>query len=180
MSRSAFKSVVALLVIAAMVSVATPGHGETKWAEFRPRDAAFAIDMPGEWTLAERKSARAAPGEQPMHMASVKVNGRAHMTVYWAVPADKLAALSTTSILDATREGIVSNGRDRLRSERRVTIDAYPARELIVEAADSKVYAVRYALMNNVMVQAVVAGPPGVEQEVDTTRFLTSLKPIGR
>ena len=179
MSASASTRLVALLVTALMVVVATAAGAETRWAEFKPRQMAFTIDMPGEWTLAERKTSRPGDDQVQLHMASVKVNGRAYMTVYWSVPGDKVAALSTTQLLDAARAGILSSGKDKLRSEKRVTIGEFPAREIIVDSSDSKVYVMRYLAMKNVMIQAVVAGPPGVEQELDTTRFLTSLKHIG-
>jgi hypothetical protein len=178
MAAPALVRVVALLLNALVLSLATPCAAQSQWMEFSPRDAGFVIEMPGEWTLSERKTSRPAADELLMHMASVKMNGRAYMTLYLFLPEDKVAGQSMTLTLDGIREGILKNNRDKLRSEKRLVIGEFPAREIIIDAADSKVYVARYLVMKNVMIQAIAAGPPGIEQEPDTSRFLASLKPI--
>jgi hypothetical protein len=178
-SRPSLTRLRTLFAAAVIAAIATPCAAQTSWGEFKPRDAAYKIEMPGEWTLGEKKSSSPSGGEIPMHMASVKVNNRVYMTIYFSIPEEKVAGQSVTAMLDSTRNGVLSNGKDTLRSEQRVTVGGYPAREIIIDSPNSSVFVARFFFMRNMMVQAVVAGPPGVEKEPDTARFLASLKPVG-
>jgi hypothetical protein len=178
MSRPSPARLRTLLAAAAIAAIATPCAAQASWGEFKPRDAAYTIQMPGEWTIGERK-APTPSGELPMHMASVKMNNRAYMTIYFSVPEEKVAGQSITAMLDGVRNGVISNGKDTLRSEQRVTVGQYPAREIIIDSPGSSVFVARFFFIRNTMVQAIVAGPPGVEKEPDTVRFLASLKPVG-
>jgi hypothetical protein len=51
-----------------------------------------------------------------------------------------------------------------------------PAGQIIVDAPNQIVIKMRYILMESTLVQAIVAGPQGIELEPNTTRFLGSLK----
>src|SRR5258707_15830152 len=109
-------------------------------------------------------------------MATAEVRNRAYMTMYMTLPVQSLEGKPISPILDNARDGSVSNVKGTLRDEKRIVIGEFSAREIIIDAPNSFVLVQRFFLMRNVLVQALVAGPNGVETEPDTIRFLTSIK----
>ena len=81
-----------------------------------------------------------------------------------------------TSILDGARDGIISSTHATLKKEERLIVNNLPARQITVEAADHTVIVDRFLMMDNYLVQVMVAGSQGVELQPNTKRFVESLK----
>lgn len=155
-------------------SVAVAEH----WAVFRPEGVGYSLEMPGEWNVSERQLPSAVVGTLTAHLASVSVDDHVYMTMYAGYPPGEIEKRPVTVLLDAARDGAVKklNG-SRLRSEQNLRINNLPARTIIIDA-EGTVTILRFFILKNTFIQALVIGPPGVETEADTKRFLDSLQVV--
>lgn len=165
-----------IFVVVALASIATRADAQT-WPEYRPEGSGYAIEMPGKWKTASQ-DVQTAVGVVKMQMASVEISSVLYMTTYSPYPPDALRGKSVESLLDAGRNGAVSNVHGTLRKEERILIGNLPARQVVVDT-EKLVFVARMFVIDNALVQAVVVGSKGVESQPDTKRFLESLKVVG-
>jgi len=152
----------------------TPVHAQ-QWAEFHPPDAKYSVEMPGEWTMTVNEVSTDV-GSVKAHMATVTLGDRAYMTMYSAYPPEKVRGKAVTPILDGARDGAVGNVEGgKLRKEERLLISNLPARQIIVDTPSLMIVA-RMFMLDVFLIQALVAGPNGIDSEPTTMRFLNSLK----
>lgn len=166
-----------LLVTLALASM--PGRSNAQaWAEYRPAGVGYALEMPGEWTLTTQ-DINTAVGALKGYTATVDLGSTAYMSMYISYP-DSVRGKPITPILDGARDGAVANTHGTLRDERRVIVSNFPARQIVIDTPQKLVIVLRYFMMDNVLVQALVAGPEGIESKPETKRYLDSLKVVSK
>jgi hypothetical protein len=172
--------VIRILCFLAIVGfVSTPRVSEAQtWAEYRPAGIGYSIDMPGEWTITT-EDVQTAIGSVKMYNATVDMGSVAFMSAYIAYPPAKVRGKAVTPLLDGARDGAVSNIHGTLRSEERMIVSNLPARQIIVDAPERLVATLRFFMLSNILVQAVVVGYKDIELQPNTKRFLASLKVVG-
>jgi hypothetical protein len=147
------------------------------WAEYRPEGVGYAVEMPGQWTVTSQDTSTAV-GSVKVHMATVDMGAVAYMSMYNEYPAQLINGNPVAPILDGARNGAVQNVKGTLRQEDKITISNLEARQLVIDSPRGIVIKMRYFLLANVLVQALVAGPPGIEDQPEAKRFLDSLKVV--
>jgi hypothetical protein len=159
-----------------LACIAQPAAAQT-WTEYKPEGVGYAVDMPGTWTTTAQDTPTAV-GPVKVHMATVDTGAVAYMSMYNEYPAQLVKGQPVAPILDGARNGAVQNVKGTLRQEDKITISNFEARQLIIDSPRGIVIEMRYFMKDNVLVQALVAGPPGIENQPDTKRFLESLKVV--
>lgn len=168
----------AQLLVLICVLLPLPARAQ-HWAEYRPDGIGYSIELPGEWSV-ETTDVDTASGVSKSYRATVVIESRAYMTMYSSIPEDAVRKRTITTMLDGARDGAVKNVEGTLRSEEKVLISNLPARYVIVDCPKNVVLAARFFLLGNILVQGLVAGPPGIESESATKRMLGSLKVVKR
>jgi hypothetical protein len=168
----------AQLLVLICVLLPLPARAQ-HWAEYRPDGIGYSIELPGEWSV-EARDVDTASGVSKSYRATVVIESRAYMTMYSSIPEDAVRTRTITTMLDGARDGAVKNVEGTLRSEEKVLISNLPARYVIVDCPKNVVLAARFFLLGNILVQGLVAGPPGIESESATKRMLGSLKVVKR
>ena len=164
-----------LLVVVVLSSISAAVAAQ--WAEYRPAKIGYAVEMPEKWTLTP-VPIKSAVGDLNAVMALVVVGGRTYMAMHVPYPDDKIRGRNVAPILDAARDGAVSNVHGKLRNEERIVIGDFPARQIVIDEPNNAVVVIRFFIMGSLLVQALVEGPPNTESEPDTLRFLGSLKVV--
>src|SRR6202035_5163822 len=111
-------------------------------------------------------------------MVTLEPDGRAYLSMYIPYPPDRVRGKPVQPILDGAREGAVSNVHGHLRSEEQVTFGSFPGRRIIIDAPNDLVLVHEFFLMDATLVQAVVVGHAGVENDAGAKRFLSSLRVV--
>jgi hypothetical protein len=166
-----------LIVALGLASIPGPSRAQA-WAEYRPDGIGYSLEMPGEWTITVQ-DINTAVGTLKGYTATVDYGSTAYMSMYITYP-DVVRGKPITPILDGARDGAVANTKGTLRNEQRVVVSNLPAREIVIDTPQSVVIVLRYMMMDNILVQALVAGPKGIETKPDTKRFLESLKVVNK
>jgi hypothetical protein len=149
--------------------------GGPQWVALQPPGAGFRVEMPGTATPSQQQVTVTATGEVVDQLEhSVVVSGVEYFiahTLYRRMPSD------------LTPDQILVNGRNgrqgTLVSDRRLTVSGAAAREYVHDH-DGAIFVTRAAYANNTLYQLIVVGPPGVENQPATRRFLDSFALVGR
>jgi hypothetical protein len=166
------------LVILSLFFAASAALSAPAWTEYRPQEVAFSVQMPGQWKVTT-ETANTAAGDIKVISADIDSDTVSYAAVYAVYPADKMRGRAVATTLDGARNGAVSNTKGTLRKEDKIEVGSLPARQIVIDTPSGIVVVMRFMMIGNALVQAVVSGPKGVENQPDTTRFLSSLKPVG-
>ncbi len=96
----------------------------------RPAGAGFRAQMPGKPQSAVQELASPF-GPLQNHMAVLDLGSQAMVVTYADIPAERATAAHPDAILDGVRKGILG-GERRLDQELRLTMNGFPARQLLV------------------------------------------------
>ena len=161
------------LLFAASAAVSAP-----VWTEYHPQEVAFSVQMPGKWKVTS-ETEKTDGGDVKVVSADVDGDTASYSAVYAVYPADKMRGRPVATTLDGVRDGAVANIKGKLRKEDKIELGGLPARQIVIDAPNDIVVVNRFLLIGNTLVQALVSGPKGIENQPDTARFLSSLKPAG-
>jgi hypothetical protein len=167
----------ALLLIAITLVLIPVRAGAQAWAEYRPAGGGFSLEMPGGWNT-EVMNIDTAIGRVKGYTATVEVGAVGYMSMYIPYPPDAVRGRPVETMLDGARDGAVANVHGTLRSEEHVTIDNHPGRQIIIDAPNNMVLVQKFFVLDATLIQAIVGGHPGIEQDPNTIRFLQSLKVV--
>jgi len=105
-------------------------------------------------------------------------NDSAFVLSYSDLPAAEVKAGEEDQRLDNAREGAVDKARGKLRSEKKIELDKFPGRELVIETEKDVVIRMRIYAVKQRLYQAMALGPGGFAQSKDASLFLDSFKLI--
>jgi hypothetical protein len=162
------------LVIVTVISAASQAVAQN-WREHRPEGAGYAVEMPGEPKISSQ-DVPTKLGDIKIYIGVFEHGSLAFVTMFSRYPESYIKSATADSILEGGRNGAVANVKGKLRSETPVTISNFPGRELVIDAPSGQVMMLRYFLADNMLAQAIVGGPAGVENNADARRFLNSLR----
>jgi hypothetical protein len=163
----------AAVLLLAVVSAA-PVVAQT-WVELRQDDIGYRVEMPGKWKT-QVNDLKTDVGPVKLIMAIVDAGNRAYIAGHSTYPEEAVRARPVAAVLDNARDGAAANVKGKVRTERPVTIGNLEGREVIIDAPNSAIVMVRYMLLKNTLVQALIAATKDAEKDPATTRFLESLK----
>src|SRR5262249_54739648 len=105
--------------------------------------------------------------------------GRAYFVSYADYPATLVNARNHEQILDGARDGASNNVKGKILSEKKVTMDGYPGRDIVIAAqTDPVTVHLRMTLVQNrlFIMQALAAGPARDKPDPDGDKFLESIR----
>ncbi len=156
--------------------VATSVRAET-WEVYRPAGthqsvgAGFRVNMPAQFDQLERVAGGAIGVEAERDGMKFATSHRPHQAQPDRIDAD----------LDAVRaETVKRAGGARLRSEKRLVVTGFAARELVLEKPGGPVVGLRrFVIVNGWLIELSVDGPAGFETRIEPRWFLESLALVG-
>jgi hypothetical protein len=174
------RTLVATLCVLMSVGLASDAVAQ-QWTEFSPADARFRVEMPG--TPEVHSNTIPELGSLKLTQAVVETGDGWFVASYVDVPPDQIKNANASSILDGARDSTLKwlvsrNDKSQLRSERRLIMSGYPARDVVAEVpiVDSVfVLAARFVFNGRQVIAVTFTGPSGTETGADASRFFNSL-----
>ena len=142
------------------------------WSEVRPEGGRYRVLMPGTPEISKEPIALPDGRTVQMFQAAIETPNAAYLGTHVDYPADLVRRAPPDTLLDNVRNGSAKG--HTLRSEQRLTISGNPGREYVIARANGVILVTRSFLVGNRLYQIIVAGRPGVEQQMETRRFLES------
>ena len=146
------------------------------WKRFAPDAGGFAIRLPAEPTEGKR-TVKTPQGEVEVTYFLVEVKGQgSYVVVYTEYPEEALKGGADEKRLDNARDGAVQSAKGKLKGEKRLRLENYPGRELVVESSAAGGVRTRLYAVNNRLYQTMAAGSRGFLQAKETEQFLNSFQ----
>lgn len=167
-----------VLLSLVVVALALSGCGPKEWTEFSSGPGNFSVLLPG--TPEEQTQSVDTPaGSIDIHMFLLDQGSSAFMVGYSDYPESLIAQADPMLLLDGARDGAVGNVGGTMRSERELTLNSNPGREIKFDVPDSSDlpgggYAVaRLYLVQNRLYQVIGMAKKDVSEE-EIIKFLDS------
>lgn len=145
------------------------------WKTQISKDGAFSVAMPSS-AKAEKRVVKTATGQLDVHMLVAEGRDEALYAVsYSDFPEAEVKRNTVAKRLDNARDGAVSSARGKLRSEKSITLDNHPGREIVVEKDGAVVAKMRIYVINNRLYQ-VMALCNGAGSSKDAGIFMDSFR----
>jgi hypothetical protein len=161
-----------------LFSRATPTP--TEWQTFTSKNGHFAVLMPGT-PKSDVDSVETLIGTVDLHSFMVETDEFAYFVAYGDFPPTFVQGADTDAMLDGAREGALADVRGTLVSERRISVQGFPGRELWIEASAGNqkgLAQARMILVGNRFYQVLVVGPKERFAESQAERFLNTFQVI--
>ena len=166
-----------LPAVALALGMFVAGARAETWEVYRPAGehqsvgAGFRVNMPAQFEQLERVAGGAIGVEAERDGMKFVTSHQPHPVQPDRIDAD----------LDAVRDEMIKSGGDvRVRSEKRLTVTGFPARELTLEKPGGPVTGIRrFVIVNGWLIELAVDGPPGFETKAEPQWFFESLALVG-
>lgn len=169
-------NVIKFLLLTLVLVTVLMGCQKTDWKEFKPSDGRFSVLMPGNPDT-QTEQVNTSAGAVDLHVFTSALGNSGYIVGYGDYPASLIQTSSPASFLDGIRDGAVSSPKGKLTSERVLSSDNNPGRELKIESPDGKhIIFGRYYLVGNRLYQALAINPKEQAFGADATKFLDSFK----
>jgi len=168
------------LIVLAFAVCNSPASAQ-QWIEYRPAGEGFRVEMPQAPQVTSRVLQHKI-GPLNMIEANVDFTDRSFAVSYFDMPKDKIksAVKNAESILDGARDGAVNGmtidgNKAILRSDQRLSVNGYPAREIISDIpALNLVSVMRLVMVQNRQYTVGFFGFAGSEAKGEVSRFMNS------
>ena len=172
----------ALIVLVFAGCTSSVSAQQMDWMEYRPAGEGFRVEMPAKPEVASQELYTAL-GPVKQIVAKIEFVDRMFAVSYVDIPEDKSGreVPDAEKRLDGARDGAVKNtsasvgSKATLRSEKRMNVGGYPAREIIVDvAAVNLVNVMRIVIVKNRAYFLGFTSFAGAEGKSEVSRFLDS------
>jgi hypothetical protein len=167
----------ALAAMAAVVAVAAaPAWAATAWQAYSDRELGFSIEFPDAPTKkSEDRTSVGAVGVS--HDVLIERQDAAFLVMIddYPKPPGGWSSIDPNTLIDAVAQGVAQSGA--LVSLEKTTVSGYPARDLVVEAANNGAPITvreRIVLRDGRLYQAITARPKGAPGD-EAERFVRSI-----
>ena len=171
------KSKLALLALLLSLTCAGRASAAEKWKEFKSEGGRFSVLLPGQ-PKEEAQTKATTGGEVQTHRLNLDLGHVAYAIAYTDLPADRVAAVTPNVILDGIRDDNAKKGV--LRSNKTITLDGNPGRELVTEDAKDVITRMRVYMVKNRLYQIVVTSEKKTDSPDDVKKMLDSFKLTGK
>jgi hypothetical protein len=163
------------LTLPLLVGAAATQNLPDGWSVFTPKEAGFAIALPGTPEYGKQRVITASKVLE-VHLFVLETKEGSYVVSYCDMPADEVKPGSEQKRLDLARDGAVANAKGKRRSEKERKLGDYPGREVDVEADNGQHIRLWIVAVKQRLYQAMVMGPAKFTESADAARFLDSLK----
>jgi hypothetical protein len=164
----------ALFLTALAASPAPPGP---EWKPFTSKPGKFTAVFPGTPTE-QKQSVKTAVGtiEMTLYVLDLPKASGSYVIDYSELPEAAVRVGTEEKRLDNARDGAVASAKGKLKSEKRISLQGFHGRDLVIEVGDKRSVRMRIFAVNNRLYQLLAAGPPAWVASKDTGRFFDSFK----
>lgn len=145
---------------------------------FSPEGSGFTVEMPCD-PEQQSTTIETPAGSIKLIVYLCRTSDRAYLAGYSDYPLADMKG-KVEPFLDGAREGALKSGNNRLISERSISLDGRPGRELHMEAPNGLRLRVRMILAGNRLYQVGVVSPKIDAESPETGKYLDSFRLIGR
>jgi hypothetical protein len=151
----------------------TPQPRHTSWYEFTSEQGNFGVLMP--MTPDQGSTTNSSLGHTE-YLIGAKQAGYSYVVRYTDYPQDVVQKIGIEKWLDNERDYIVVSVPGKLVSERSITLNGYPGREIRVLADDGKFRICRLYLVNNRYYNVYVVMPDQNSVSAQVEKYLDSFR----
>lgn len=165
-----------LVVAGTWLGLCAVASSQAEWKTLTSKAGRFTMMMPGE-AKEQTQDVPTPVGKITMTMYILEVGGTAYFATFNDYPAELIQKSEAETLLNGARDGAVGNVKGKLTSEKKITIDTHPGRDISFEAlggqfvARSRIYLVKERLY-----QVMVLAPKDNGLPKDIDKFLDSFK----
>lgn len=150
-----------------------------EWKAFSVKDGGFTVLMPG-MPMEDKQDVKTATGDVTVTLYVLEVKNEGSLVVSFSeVPEAALKAGTDDRRLDSARDGAVVSAKGKLRTEKKITLDGHPGRDLTIDTdaksgnavVRTRIYAVKQRLY-----QTMAVGTKAFAAGKDAEMFLNSFK----
>jgi hypothetical protein len=152
-----------------------PAIGQSQWKTVAPEGGRFSISMPGK-PKPLQQSVNTAAGPIKMYMNQLDLGSMVYTVIYSDYPANLTAQSDPQTMFNHARDVILKNQSGKLLSERFISLNGYPGKELKVSLPNNIITIERMYLVKQRLYQAIVGTSPDRQSSPDINRFLDSMK----
>lgn len=147
---------------------------KTNWQEFSSKDGNFVVQMPGV-PVETKNMINGTAFSTELHTFSVKIGSSVYGVSYFDFPKD-VSLKTPEEVINASRDGAISNINGRLLSEQPISLDGYPGKDVVIEVA--KMPPMRMRLF---MMERRIYNLSAITTEAqDAEKFVTSFKLLNK
>ena len=170
------KRVVFIASVVVVLAVLLTGCGKKEeiketWVEFTSKEGGFSVLMPKEPTMRKQT----APGSVEVCMFIAEYPVVAYGVRYNDLPG-KVA--DPEKALDDGCAGAVRSSGGMLLTEKKISLDGYPGREIRIKTRDNIIYTARIYVVGQRFYQTIVTVPEGMDISKAMKKFMDSFKLI--
>lgn len=171
------KCVAKITLLAVGFIALLPGCGKREakkdtWKEFTSKEGGFSVLMPKQ-PVKRKQTAPSDAGPINVYMFTVNMGVVDYGVMYHDIQGK---VTDPESSLDAARDGAVKSARGVLMTEKEISLDGNPGREIRIKARDNIIYTARIYLVRQRFYQTMVTVPEGVDVTRAARRFMDSFK----
>jgi len=145
---------------------------EDPWKEFTSEEGGFSVLMPGEPTYSVQP-APTAQGSVQIHMYLLEHGVMAYGVMYNDVLGE---IIDVQKFLDERRDAAVKTVSGSQVTEKSISIEGQPGREIKFNTADNIQYTGRLYLVDGRLYQVIATAPAGVNADAATAKLMDSFK----
>ncbi len=158
------------------LGAAQPENLPAGWRVFASKEGGFAVALPDAPTETKQR-VRTATGHLDVYLFVVEgKDGSAYVVTYSDLPPEEVRPGAEDKRLDFAREGAVDNARGKLRSEKKITVDGFPGRDLLIETPKDLAIRMKIIVARRRLYQAMAMGTGRFVHSKDAALFLDSLR----
>lgn len=148
---------------------------DADWKPFTAQEAGFTVLLPGVPKVQKQKIKTPAGN---LEVTLFVLEGmKATFAVSYAVfPPKVVEAATLEQRLDKARAGAVATAGGILKSEKKITLEQYPGRELHIENASPGMVVTRMFVVKDRLYQVTITGPRQLLKDPATQMFLESFR----
>ena len=148
--------------------------GEKEWVLFVGPDKKFSVLMPGVPVTKDQP----APGlNAPMKVHMLDLRRKAFFISFVDIPPHELGNVPIDQRFAAARDGGLKNTPNSvLESEKVITFEKYPGRDIVYSIPNKGRFVMRLILVDNRMYILLVGGDTITAESADVTKFFASFK----
>jgi len=165
-----------LIVIVGLCIATGVAHADTAWKELKSARCKSAALFPG--TPQEQKQkvpSEVGEIEATMYLLEAEGGVGAFLLMCNDYPKDLAEKAAPDKVLDGARDGSAKQMEGKVVSEKKITVNGFPGRELEIATSEFRYFA-RLVLAKHRLHQAVIMMKTDKVKPEDTRKYLDSLK----
>jgi hypothetical protein len=146
------------------------------WTELVPDDKSFAVLLPGT-PKKQTKEVKTPQGTLTITtwVLEPEKDGPAYLVSYSELPGGP-HKLTAEQRLDQARDGAVASTKGKIQSEKKMTLQGHPGRDLLILTKDKQHLHTRLFVVGARLYQLFVVGTAAQVASKDTAKFFDSFK----